>query len=97
VETEHVTRLWRGGWKINPHAFGVDNIAGLLLALRQILFSAWVSLNEQKWSTLGERRGFAGSISGGKCPDGRPPASRMLTLNRSSTAVMIGAKNAPQL
>jgi len=57
IRRSDVTRLWRGGWKINPHAFGVDNIAGLLLALRQILFSAWVSLNEQKWSTLGERRG----------------------------------------
>ncbi|SPF50685.1 hypothetical protein SBA4_4480005 [Candidatus Sulfopaludibacter sp. SbA4] len=35
----------------------MDDIAGLLLALRQIVFSTWVGLNEQKWSTLGERRG----------------------------------------
>jgi hypothetical protein len=27
------------------------------LALRQRLFLVWATLNEQKWSTFGERRG----------------------------------------
>jgi L-rhamnose mutarotase len=39
-----------------PHACGVDDIACHLRCLRQILFFAWVSLNEQKWVTFGERR-----------------------------------------
>jgi hypothetical protein len=52
--------------EINPHAFGVDDIAGLLLALRQIVFSAWVSLNEQKRSTLGEGRGVLSRFCHGR-------------------------------
>ena len=34
------------------HAFGVDEIVSLVLALRQILFFEWVTLNEHKWSIL---------------------------------------------
>ena len=34
------------------HAFGVDDIAGPLLALRQIVFSVWVSLNSRSGSIL---------------------------------------------
>jgi hypothetical protein len=35
---------------------GVDDIAGQLRCPRQILFFLWVSLNERKWVTFGERR-----------------------------------------
>jgi hypothetical protein len=35
-------------WMISPGAF---------LALRQIVFSVWVTFDEQKWSTFAERRG----------------------------------------
>ena len=34
----------------------MDDIACDLRCLRQILFFVWVSLNEQKWVTFGERR-----------------------------------------
>ena len=37
---------------------GVDDIVGHLHCRRQILFFVWVTLNEQKWVTLAERRGF---------------------------------------
>jgi hypothetical protein len=40
------------------HAFGVDDVACAFLALRQIVFFAWVILNEHKWVILGERRGL---------------------------------------
>jgi hypothetical protein len=36
----------------------VDDIAGSLLALRQIVFLVWVILTEHKWVTLAERRGI---------------------------------------
>ena len=32
-------------------------LSGFSLALRQIVFSVWATLNEQKWVTLRERRG----------------------------------------
>jgi putative transposase len=42
------------------HAFGVDEIACPVLALRQILFFVWITLNEHKWVNSRERRGDAG-------------------------------------
>ncbi len=49
--------------KNTPHAYGVDDTAGPLFAPRQIAFQivflVWVSLNERKWVTFGERRGFS--------------------------------------
>jgi hypothetical protein len=40
----------------------VDEIVSLVLALRQILFFEWVTLNEHKWVNSRERRGVLGSM-----------------------------------
>jgi hypothetical protein len=54
-----LTTLWgscgRGRCNRKAHAFGVDDTA-CLFARGQIVFFVWVSLNEQKWVTLAERR-----------------------------------------
>src|SRR6266852_4137036 len=52
--------LRRGLWKTTPHACGVDDIASEILALRQIVFFVWVTLNEHKWVISRERRGRLG-------------------------------------
>jgi len=43
----------------------VDDIASEILALRQIVFFVWVTLNEHKWVISRERRGG----SPGPCQD----------------------------
>ena len=57
-----------------PQAFGVDDIAGLLLALRQIAFLVWVDSNEQEWAILGERRSCVALCQTGK-PNWRWPGT----------------------
>jgi len=37
----------------------VDDIASEILALRQIVFFVWVTLNEHKWVISRERRGMS--------------------------------------
>jgi hypothetical protein len=42
----------------NLHAFGVDEIAGLISCPGAGLFFGWVTLTEHKWATSRERRGI---------------------------------------
>jgi len=64
----------------NPHDCGVDDIAPASLVLRQFMFSVLATLNEQKWSTLGECRGQCEGARGGEY---------------GKNAVLIGVGNPP--